>query len=44
MTALPPALDGLGLTLAPDSLSANYRYDGNADRSGIARLLPSSSR
>ena len=41
MTALPPALDGLGLTLAPDGLSASYRYDSNADRSGIARLLGS---
>ncbi|MCT8330501.1 ABC transporter ATP-binding protein [Albidovulum sediminis] len=36
---LPEALASLGLSLAPDGLTVSYRYDSNADRSGIARLL-----
>lgn len=39
LARLPEALDSLGLSLAPDGLTVSYRYDSNADRSGIARLL-----
>jgi ABC-2 type transport system ATP-binding protein len=39
LARLPEALDSLGLSLAADGLTVSYRYDSNADRSGIARLL-----
>ena len=39
LASLPEALNSLGLSLAPDGLTVSYRYDSNADRSGIARLL-----
>jgi ABC-2 type transport system ATP-binding protein len=39
LAALPAALAGHGLSLAPDGTHVAYDYDTRADRSGIARLL-----
>jgi len=39
LAALPAALEGQGLTLSSDGQWVSFRYDSNADRSGIARLL-----
>ncbi|MDP5307168.1 ABC transporter ATP-binding protein [Paracoccus spongiarum] len=39
LEAVPAALAGRGLVLAPDGLSLRYDYDARAERSGIARLL-----
>lgn len=39
LAALPEALSGHGLTLAPDGLELGFDYDTRAERTGIARLL-----
>jgi ABC-2 type transport system ATP-binding protein len=39
LAALPAALQGQGLTLAPDGQRVTYDYDTRAGRTGIARLL-----
>lgn len=37
--AIPPALEGFDLVLAPDGHALTYSYDARAERTGIARLI-----
>ncbi|KGJ03871.1 ABC-2 type transport system ATP-binding protein [Paracoccus halophilus] len=39
LSALPAALQGRGMVLAPDGQSLGYDYDTRAERTGIAHLL-----